>query len=155
MVELRLATLNDAKLIWEMQVESFKDLLNKYQDYDANPGNESIEKVITRLKQPFTYFYLIVVEKNAVGAIRVIDRKQSETRKRISPIFVLPVYQNRGIAQQAMKLAEDIHGTSFWELDTVLQERGNCHLYEKLGYCQAGKPERINDKMTLVLYQKD
>ena len=50
--------------------------------------------------------------------------------------------------------AEKIHGDTGWELDTILQEAGNCHLYEKMGYRQTGKTTVINDKMTLVFYQK-
>ncbi|XFO69495.1 hypothetical protein SPSIL_057290 [Sporomusa silvacetica DSM 10669] len=34
-----------------------------------------------------------------------------------------------------------------WELDTILQEQGNCYLYEKLGY---KKMKSINSIMTLV-----
>ncbi|AHF06030.1 GNAT family acetyltransferase [Desulfitobacterium metallireducens DSM 15288] len=41
-----------------------------------------------------------------------------------------------------------------WELDTILQERRNCYLYEKLGYKKTEKTEVINDKMTLVFYEK-
>lgn len=41
-----------------------------------------------------------------------------------------------------------------WELDTVLQEVGNCHLYEKLGYRRTGREEIINEKMTIIFYEK-
>lgn len=64
-------------------------------------------------------------------------------------------YRNQGFAQKAIQLAEEIHGESGWELDTILQEKGNCHLYEKMGYYQTGKTEMINDKLTLVSYKKD
>ena len=53
--------------------------------------------------------------------------------KRISPVFVMPEYRNRGLAQKAIKLAEEKHGCSDWELDTILEEKGNCYLYEKMG----------------------
>ena len=33
-VSLRQATIEDAEIIWKMQVEAFTDLLEKYQDYD-------------------------------------------------------------------------------------------------------------------------
>ena len=89
-----------------------------------------------------------------VGAIRVIDKKDG-SRKRISPLFVLPAFRNRGIAQAAMAEAERLHGDDSWELDTILQEKGNLHLYEKMGYRQTGKTTGINDRMTLVFYQKD
>jgi len=39
-------------------------------------------------------------------------------------------------------------------LDTILEEAGNCHLYEKIGYMKTGKTEVINEKMTLVFYEK-
>lgn len=64
-------------------------------------------------------------------------------------------YRNRGLAQQAIRLAEEIHGSSNWELDTILQEKGNCHLYENLGYHRTGETKAINDRMTLVFYRKD
>ena len=41
-----------------------------------------------------------------------------------------------------------------WELDTILQEPGNCYLYEKLGYRKTGESEIINNKMTIVFYEK-
>ena len=49
---------------------------------------------------------------------------------------------------------ERIHGRYGWELDTILQEKGNCYLYEKMGYKATVKTEKINDKMTLVFYEK-
>ncbi len=39
--------------IHEMQINSFMPLLEKYQDYDTNPANEPLERVITRLNQSF------------------------------------------------------------------------------------------------------
>ena len=90
-----------------------------------------------------------------VGVIRIVDCKDGVTRKRISPIFIMPKYRNKGYAQEAIAEAERIHGEQHWKLDTILQEKGNCYLYEKLGYHQTGKTEQINDKMTIVYYEKD
>lgn len=52
-------------------------------------------------------------------------------------------------------MCEEIHGTEDWELDTILQEPKNCHLYEKLGYRQTGKKRVINERLTLVFYEKN
>ena len=90
---------------------------------------------------------------STVGGIRVVDF-HSDARKRISPLFVLPEYQNRGIAQRAIKICEQMHGDENWELSTILQESGNCYLYEKLGYNRLEKTENINADMTLVFYEK-
>lgn len=40
-------------------------------------------------------------------------------------------------------------------LDTILQEAGICHLYEKVRYRQTGRIRKVNDCMTLVFYRKD
>lgn len=144
-----------AELIWRMQIAAFSRLYEKYQDTETSPATEPVEKVLERLRQPFTYYYLIECDDEVVGAIRVVDKKEEEKAKRISPIFIMEQFRNRGIAQEAIKAAERIHGSEFWELDTILEEEGNCHLYEKLGYYKTGKTEQLNDKMTLVHYKKE
>ena len=153
-IELIRARLKDAKEIWEMQIKSFKKLLDKYQDFETNPANEPISNVEMRLKQNFTFFYFIFVDNKKVGAIRVVDYKERDRNKRISPIFVLPEYRNKGIAQSAIKICEEIHGNTNWELSTILEEKGNCYLYEKLGYHPTGKIQVINDRLTLIFYHK-
>ena len=153
-IELIRASLKDAKEIWEMQVKSFKNLLDKYQDFETNPASETISNVEMRLKQNFTFFYFIFIDNKKVGAIRVVDYKEKSRNKKISPIFVLPEYRNKGIAQSAIKICEEIHGNTNWELSTILQEKGNCYLYEKLGYHLTGKTQVINDKLTLIFYEK-
>ena len=61
-IELIRASLKDAKEIWEMQVKSFKNLLDKYQDFETNPASETILNVEMRLKQNFTFFYFIFID---------------------------------------------------------------------------------------------
>ncbi|WP_334305824.1 GNAT family N-acetyltransferase [Sporofaciens musculi] len=102
----------------------------------------------------FTFYYFICIGGQKAGAVRVVDPKEAKTNKRISPIFILPEFQGQGIAQKAILLCEQIHGSNNWELDTILQEPKNCHLYEKLGYQKTGKTKAINDKLTLVFYEK-
>lgn len=153
-VTLRRADITCAEKIWGMQKVAFKDLLVKYQDFETNPANEPLDKVIIRLKQPFTYFYFIEVDGTKIGAIRVVDKKDNNEPKKISPLFILPKYRNKGYAQAAIIEVEKIHGSRGWEFDTILQEAGNCHLYEKSGYTKTGKTKKVNDRMTLVYYKK-
>lgn len=153
-VTLLRANVGDAKELHAMQVEAFKELLEKYQDFDTSPANENMDKVEVRLKQDFTYYYFICIGQQKVGAIRIIDEKENRKNKRISPIFILPEFQGKGIAQKAIRLCEEIHGDGNWELDTILQEPKNCHLYEKMGYRQTGKTRAINDRLTLIFYEK-
>lgn len=153
-MELKRASVNDAETIWRMQREAFAELLDKYRDYDISPANEPIERVEARLLQPYTYFYYIIEDNNTVGAIRVVDMKDGSP-KRISPIFIMKEYRNRGYAQRAIRSAENIHGHGGWKLDTILQEHGNCYLYEKMGYRQTGQTKIINERMTIVYYEKN
>ena len=76
-----------------MQVKSFKNLLDKYQDFETNPASETILNVEMRLKQNFTFFYFIFIDNKKVGAIRVVDYKEKNKNKRISPLFILPEYR--------------------------------------------------------------
>lgn len=148
------ATVKDSGTILKLQTEAFADLLDKYQDYDTNPANESIERMKAKLSQPYTYFYYIVDDDKTVGAIRIIDMKDG-SRKRISPLFIMKEFRNKGYAQAAISEAENIHGKDNWRLATILQEAGNCYLYEKMGYHRSGSLTNINEKMTIVDYEKN
>ena len=153
-VTLRQATRDDVQKIWEMQIEAFRELLEKYHDYDLSPGAEPVDKVIARFEQPWTKYFFIEAEGTDVGVIRVVN-KNDGSRKRISPLWIMKEYRGKGYAQDAILAVEDLYGADNWCLDTILQEKGNCHLYEKMGYHQTGRVEHINDRMDIVFYEKD
>jgi len=152
---LEKATIENAEEIHQMQIKSFKNLLEKYKDYNTNPGNESIERIIQRFNQEFTDYYIIKIESISIGAIRVI-KLDNGLKCRVAPIFILPEYHNRGIAQKVFKIIEEKYKPkNGWILDTILQEKGNCHLYEKIGYKKTGQIENINENMDIVFYEKN
>lgn len=153
-IELVRISIDDADKLWTMQIKAFQSLLEKYQDFETSPANETKEKIKTKLLQEYTFFYYIYQDGDIVGAIRVTDRKDGR-RKKVAPIFVLEEFRNKGIAQKAFYEIERIHGQDNWELDTIFQEKGNCYLYEKLGYTKTGELERVNDKMDIVRYIKN
>ena len=154
-LELIRITIDEAEELWQIQTKAFVDLYEKYQDHDTSPATEKLDKIVMRLNQTFTYYYYIVVNGVKVGAVRVVDNKNENEPKRISPIFIIKEHRGKGYAQKAILKVEELHGSSDWELDTILQEKGNCYLYEKMGYYQTGETHKINDKMTLVFYKKD
>lgn len=153
-IQLIRISAQDAEKLWKMQVAAFHDLYAKYQDAETSPATETLEKTIIRLEQPCTFYYYIIVEDSIVGAVRVVDTKESNKCKRISPIFIMKEFRGRGYAQQAIQLAEEIHGHFGWGLHTIIQEKGLCHLYEKMGYKQTGETKVVNESMTLVFYRK-
>ncbi|MBM7614340.1 GNAT family N-acetyltransferase [Alkaliphilus hydrothermalis] len=153
-ISIRKATLQDCETIHHMQRKAFASLLEKYKDYDTNPGKEEIDQIYRRFNQSFTDYYLIEDEDKVLGAIRII-RKENENMCRVSPIFILPKYQGLGIAQKVFNIIENTYPWARkWELDTILQEQGHCYLYEKLGYKKTGRENKINEKMTIVYYEK-
>ena len=153
-IDLKPIAREDIETVWKMQVEAFSDLLEKYQDYDMSPAAEDMDKVLARFEQPWTTYFFIMANNEKVGVVRVVDKKDG-SRKRISPIWIMPEYRNKGYAQQAILAAEKKYGSNHWCLDTILQEKGNLHLYEKLGYHQTGRIDRVNDRMDIVYYEKD
>ena len=153
-IELVRISVDEAEKLWLLQINAFKKLLDKYQDFETSPANETKERIKLKLQQEYTFFYYIYANKNIVGAVRVVDKKDG-SRKRVAPIFVMEEFRNKGIAQRAFAEIERIHGKNHWELDTIFQEKGNCSLYEKLGYKKIGELEKINDKMDIVHYVKN
>ena len=63
---------------------------------------------------------------NLVGAI-CISQKETPSKFWISPMFIHPGYQGKGIAQKVITLIEEMfpEATS-WELATILEEEKNC-----------------------------
>ena len=151
-IQLAKVSQEEAEQLWRMQRLAFLELLARYQDRETNPACETLERVREKMAQSDSFFYWIKWVEEPVGGIRIVARENES--KRISPLFVLPEYRNRGIAQQAIRLAEELYGGKNWELDTILQEKGNCHLYEKVGDRPTGETREINHKMTLIYYKK-
>ena len=58
------------------------------------------------------------------------------------------------LKRASLQDAERIHGTTHWQLDTIGQEPGNCHLYEKMGYHVTGEAHQVKEGMTLIICEK-
>lgn len=142
--------------LYDMQIASFMPLYEKYHD-EGSPAIESMERVKGRFDQDNRKYYFIVKDGARVGSINV-GRKASDPEEScfyISPIFILPQYQNQGIGYVAIQKAFAMHpDINVWKLDTILQEPGNCRLYEKCGFVRVGEECVVNEKMTLVNYEK-
>ena len=146
------ASKNDIPLIHEMQVQACMPLLRKYKDYDSSPACETRKRIFEKFSEPNTTYFLILCDNKRVGAVRVI--KTDEASCWIAPVFIIPQYQKKGIAQKVFALLEQAYpNVMLWKLDTILQEKGNCHLYEKLGYRQTRKIHHRNDAMDIVYYE--
>ena len=139
-IVLDFPTFTDAQELYDLQIKSFKALLEKYQDYDFSPGAERLERTIQRLHDPITDYYFISLEGKHIGALRICHL---ERLCKLKQIYILPEYQGYGYPM-----------VEKWELDTILQEEKLCYLYEKMGYRKTGRVKHILNGMDLVFYAK-
>lgn len=151
-IELKKASGIDAEEILSMQKVAFAPLLKKYNDYATNPAAESLERVCERLMRTNTETFFIVTGNTKVGCIRIAHDNEVCTLKQV---LILPQFQGNGYAQSAITLAESLYQQKVWLLDTIKQEAKLRYLYEKLGYKQTGREQKISDTMTLIFYQKN
>lgn len=112
------ASVNDCDKIWNMQIEAFSYLLKKYEDYGTNPGAETKERIMEKLLEPSTHFYFIFFDKDIVGAVRVVDKKDG-SRKRIAPIFIMKEFRGKGLSQKTFDEIEKINE----KMDIVYYEK--------------------------------
>lgn len=150
-IELAEIKENETFRAWRMQKKCFRTLCEKYRDKDSPYKNSFLLfKNIIKSQKVKTYWILCRGEK--VGEIFICEKGG---KNYLARIFVLPDFQNRGIAKAAIMEAENIHSKMpCWALDTIKQEEKNCRLYEKLGYRRTGEEKIINDKMTIIYYEK-
>ena len=132
---------------------AFAPLLAVYQDHATSPANKPLERFEQALARENTDGYLILLSDTPVGYVRV-DRLAQDVYS-LADLCILPAWQNRGFAQQAVRQLEARYPHArVWCLVTIAQEARDCHLYEKLGYVCLGETQRPNERMTLVYYFK-
>ena len=149
LVSIKRIEQNELKSAWHMQQRGFLDVFLRYFDY-INPIFNTYKKFKGYYKKFDMYW--IIFDNKPVGQIWIGIKDNSA---RLARIFVIKEYRNQGIAQQAIKTAETFYPEcNIWLLDTIKQEKRNCHLYEKLGYIPSGTEKRINKRMTIIDYEK-
>lgn len=150
MINLVKADFADCSEMQKMQSTAFNELLLKYRDYKTNPALETLDVIREKMKSSDYYFIMCCDDK--IGGVRII---RSESFCRISPIFILPEFQNKGYAQTVLKQIELLYPEiKEWHLDTIKQEEKLIHLYNKLGYKETGREECIQSGMDIVFLEK-
>ncbi len=83
---------------------------------------DTVDKVVCQLAQEDTDYWLIVYEGRMVGGVRVVRKKDANL---ISPMFVLPEEQNKGIGSAVLEQLFQMYPETFcWRLVTIQEERG-------------------------------
>ena len=117
-IYIKSANFEDCREICDMQKSAFDDILTRYRDYDTNPACETVEVIQNKFRQPFTKYYFIMNDDEKIGAVRIVEI--DDNTRRISPLLILPQFQNYGYAQLAMKCIEEAYkNISCFTLDTI------------------------------------
>lgn len=140
----------EAQRLLEIQKEAFAEDLKRYQDYDTNPVNEPIERLLKKIE--IFLYYTIWIDDEIIGGIDIRDLK--DERYRLNRIYLSNKYQNKGFGTRIMDLIEkEFPLATEWSLDTPHLNIRNQHFYEKLGYEKVGE-HQINNKLILIDYVK-
>ncbi|MDE5670811.1 MAG: GNAT family N-acetyltransferase [Eubacterium sp.] len=138
---------------WLLQRKGFNETLKKYKDYKTSPATESFIRFIKKFTKQSTDNYWVISNNKITGAICIVSKSDCMWLGRF---YILPEYRNKGIGQRALLLAENLYpNAKQWRLDTIFEEKNNVHLYQKLGYQEYGERKTVNDKMTLVKFEKN
>lgn len=150
-VKLVKAEIKHAQMILDGQREAFLPLLERYNDGDMDPANEKLENISKAIENE--YFYIILAGEAFAGAL-MIEKAPDPLHLKLHTVYVLPAFQNKGIAGRAIDIAEGLHEDAVeWTLNTPADLVNNRRLYEKKGYIKRGEVN-INDALTLSYYSK-
>ena len=151
MIILKKASPDDVHALHAMQVHSFSSHLEKYQDVTTNPACDPLDKTLLRINDPLRGFYKILKDHVLVGGIGV--KHTAPGILFIGPVFIDPDFQNQKIAQEGLILLEDLFPhIQIFRLATIIQEKKNVYLYEKLGYVATGEVEKINPLLDIMFF---
>ncbi|WP_257607429.1 GNAT family N-acetyltransferase [Weissella sagaensis] len=155
-IAFKLANVSDANKIIKMYKMGFKTLFETYQDTKTNPYMESKDDIYRKINQNNSYYFFILQDQHEIGLIRVMLDSEDTTHAKISPILILPEFENKGFAQMALlQIEEKFSSVKQWYIDTIKQETKLLHLYTKSGYILMNQPELyIKEGMDLVFLTK-
>jgi GNAT superfamily N-acetyltransferase len=139
MLELKKASINDAKIIAGIKIEAFNKEINTYLGRNGGPpGYDKVESQIHIIQNFIAY--KIELDNEIIGAFFLIPL---EDNKMCFEDFVIkPLFQGKGYGYRAMELAQKAYSQiKEWQLYTPVFSIGNQHLYEKFGYIEVLRNE--------------
>ena len=141
-IEIKQASLEDADMILQLQIQAYLTEAEIYNDYGIPPLIQSFNEI----KQEFSQqIFLKAIEKGEeeeeeggdqtmtiVGSVRAYLERGTAY---IGRLIVKPEYQNKGIGTKLMEAIEQhFRFGNRYELFTGHKSTQNLHLYQKLGY---------------------
>jgi GNAT superfamily N-acetyltransferase len=150
LLSIKRAGQNEAEILHKIKNEAFQKDLDTYQDFETNPACESIDQMLYKINA--SDYYAIYFEDQIIGGVAV--QKNVDFEYRISPLYLSPSYQNKGLGTQIINLIFPLYPDArLWTLSTPKPSMRNSHFYEKFGFNSVGE-HYINERLTLTYYQK-
>lgn len=145
--KLQRAVEEDAQRIVNARDQSFYD---DYIRFGECPGYHHTQEEMKCTIQKADV-YLILVDGKMVGDVSV-HQPSEDGSQWIGCLEIIPEYQNSGIGSEVLRTIFNLYPeTPKWELETPIQNKRNCHFYEKAGFCGTGKTIH-SDLLTLRTY---
>lgn len=152
-LKLVTATHDDLKKIHDIQKSAFEKLYIKYEDETTSPFKESFDSLEEKFTLSGNHFFLISDENKSVGFLKITVNKEI-TIMRISPIAILPQFENMGYGKRAMVLAERLFPVEKVILSTITQETKLMDFYQSLGYNSTGSKKSLIPNMDFTFFEK-
>ncbi len=153
LVRLQPAKAEDAIRLTEMQARAFMPSVQRHGGFETSPASETPDRMLERITAAQSHAFIIMADNRQAGMIRI--KELGEGAYKISPIFVLPEFQNQGIGKAAMRLTmEKFPCARLWTLFCVREEEKNVCFYEKLGFYKTGVERKLTGSITLIEYER-
>ncbi|OIK08472.1 GNAT family N-acetyltransferase [Bacillus sp. MUM 13] len=149
-LQLRRTNIEEAGVLLNIQKEAFRDDLLRYGNFSSSPATETWRMLAHRIR--FSNHYTIFADGWIAGGVDIM--KITEHHYRLFRIFLGTAFQNKGLGEKVMMLAEGkFPDAVMWSLNTPQDNFRNRYFYEKLGYRVVGA-SKINDSLSLLEYEK-
>ncbi|MCW9134130.1 GNAT family N-acetyltransferase [Bacillus paramycoides] len=145
----RKSTMEDIEILLPIQKASFKEDLEKYEDFETSPACETFEKLAENIKK---YHHFTILDRETV--IGAIDVRGNDERMHLDKMFISPFNQNKGAGTAAIQFLENqFPNVKLWTLYTPYLSFRNHYFYEKFGYKKI-KEVQLTPKLILFKYEK-
>jgi RimJ/RimL family protein N-acetyltransferase len=144
---LQRAVEEDAPSIIRARDQSFYD---DYIRFGECPGYHNTPEIMRDTIRKADV-YRILVDGKMAGDVSVHQPSENGSQW-IGCLEIIPEYQNGGIGFETLRAVfERYPETKRWELETPVQNKRNCHFYEKAGF--RGTKETVHsDLLTIRTY---
>ncbi len=133
-IKLEKAELEDARIMLEIQKQSFEKYALKYGDFDSNPYDMDLHRMEFNIKYRLGRYEKITIDEEIIGGIFAFELDEEEVKK-IAQFYILPGYQKLGYGKKAFEeFLKTDPKVKKWFVDTILQEDANVKFYTDFGF---------------------